>query len=302
MTTPSSTASPTLPADWTPTVSGCLRADDYWIWGFDSGNNDARTVIGGPSQTTNCFASSWNPTITYAGSGCPPQYTSACQNTNFGAVTCCPSAYDFTCQPETWTTGNHAEWFRCVSRYASQDVITVTRTDFSQNTINVGKRTRHTYEHLFALALMYTTPPSSSSSPTTSLPTSSIDPSTTGKTSSGLSPGAAAGIGVGATAAVILLALLAWFLYRRKRKSRLSNDTSEFPTPNSPPILQPIPSYVPPSVSPSVPPTTHTVEDSQGVSPYSVEPNLSPPPKELPADEGPRFELDGNEITQQNRR
>ncbi|TRX90787.1 hypothetical protein FHL15_008366 [Xylaria flabelliformis] len=288
MTTPSLTASPTLPADWVPTSAGCLRTDDYWIWDFDAGNKDARTVIGGPSQTTNCFASTWNPTITYAGSGCPPQYTSACQNGNFNAVTCCPSAYDFTCQPETWTPGNHAEWFRCVSQYASQDVVKVTLTDFSQNTIAVGMRTRHKYEHLVALALMYTTPPSTSLPPTTSLPTSTGTHSPE-ETTSGLSSGAAAGIGVGAAAAVILVALLAWFLYRRKKTPRPSDDTPHFPTALSS------------SVPPHSPPTTYMAENSRGVSPYLVQPKASLPPKELPADEGPRFELDGNAVAQQNR-
>ncbi|KAI0448949.1 hypothetical protein F5B21DRAFT_495943 [Xylaria acuta] len=296
MTTPSPTASPTLPADWAPTSPGCLRAQDYWIWEFDAGGRDARTVIGGPSQTTNCFASTWNPTITYEGSGCPPQYTSACHNTNFGAVTCCPSAYDFTCVIQTGTPGNHAEWFRCVSQYASQDVVTVTRTDFSKNTITVESRTRHKYEHLFALALMYTAPSSTSPLPTASLSTSSPDPSTTGTLSSGLSPGAAAGIGVGGAAAVILVALLAWFLYRRKRTIRPRNDISQFPTPISPSV----PPFIPPSASPSVPPTTYTAVDSRGASPYLVQPKVSPPPKELPADEGLRFELDGNSVMQQS--
>ncbi|KAH8165315.1 hypothetical protein CIB48_g2925 [Xylaria polymorpha] len=299
MTTPSPTASPTLPANWAPTSSGCLRTDDYWIWEFDAGNKDARTVLGGPSQTTNCFTSTWDPTVTYVGSGCPPQYTSACHDDKFGAVTCCPSAYDFTCQPETWTAGIHAEWFRCISKHATQDVVTVTRTDFKQNTIAVGTRTRHKYEHLFALALMYTTPPSTSSSPTTSLPTSSPDPSTTSTPSSGLSPGAAAGIGVGAAAAVILLALLAWFIiYRRKRRPRPSDDISELPTSISPSVSP----LIPPSMPPSVPPTTYTAEDSGGASPYLVQRKETPPPKELLADDGLCFELDGNAVTQQNRR
>ncbi|KAI0439240.1 hypothetical protein F4803DRAFT_531879 [Xylaria telfairii] len=302
MTTPSPTASPTLPANWVPTSSGCLRTDDYWIWEFDAGNRDARTVLGGPSQTTNCFTSTWDPTVTYVGSGCPPQYTSACQDDKFGAVTCCPSAYDFTCQPETWTAGIHAEWFRCISKYASQDVATVTRTDFRQNTIAVGTRTRHNYEHLFALALMYTTPPSTSISPTDSLPTSSPDPSTTSTPSSGLSPGAAAGIGVGAAAAVILLALLAWFIYRRKKRAVSLNETSQLPTSISPSVPPPMPSSMLPSMPSSVPPTTYTAEDSRDASPYWVQRKETPPPKELPADEGPCFELDGNEVAQQNRR
>lgn len=159
MTTPSPTASPTLRTDWGQTVAGCLRTDDYWIWDYDGAKRDARTVLGGPSQTTNCFASSWDPTVTFAGSGCPPQYTSACHNTKSGAVTCCPSAYDFSCQPETWTPGyNHAEWFRCVSEYGNRNKVIVTRTDLRQNTLAVGTRTRAANGHLFALALMYTTP------------------------------------------------------------------------------------------------------------------------------------------------
>lgn len=159
MTTPSPTASPTLRTDWGQTVAGCLRTDDYWIWEYDGAKRDARTVLGGPSQTTNCFESSWDPTVTFAGSGCPPQYTSACHNAESGAVTCCPSAYDFTCQSETWTPGyNHAEWFRCVSEYGNRNVVRVTRTDLRQNTLAVETRTRAAKEHLFALALMYTTP------------------------------------------------------------------------------------------------------------------------------------------------
>jgi hypothetical protein len=158
MTGPETTGAPTLPGDWEPTSRGCLRSDDYWIWLYNAAARDARTVLGGPSQTTDCFASSWNPTITYTGSGCPPHYTSACQNTEFGAVTCCPDTYKFGCQSANYPPGIHGEWFRCVSAYASQDVTTITVTRFSNANLEVQNKTRHRYEHLFALALMYTTP------------------------------------------------------------------------------------------------------------------------------------------------
>ncbi|KAF2972090.1 hypothetical protein GQX73_g1433 [Xylaria multiplex] len=299
MTTPATTPSPTLPADWIPTSSGCLRTDDYWRWEYDAEAFDARTVLGGPSQTTNCFASTWNPTITYAGSGCPPQYTSACQNANFGAVTCCPTAYDFSCQPETWSAGVHGEWFRCQSAYDSRAVMTLTRTDFQKNTLGMETNTRQTWEHLFALALMYTTP--TSTSETTSLPTSSSEPTATStpstpseNTSSGLSAGAAAGIGVGATAAVIILALLLWFLYRRKRTSKQSGETAQFLTPGTP--------MVPPPMAPT-PATsvayTYTTEGSYVPSQYLSQSGIgTPPPKEppreLPAHQEPVFELYGD--------
>ncbi|TGJ81077.1 hypothetical protein E0Z10_g7679 [Xylaria hypoxylon] len=252
MTTPSPTLPPTLPADWTPTSSGCLRTEDYWIWDFNATAFDARTVLGGPSQTTNCFASTWDPTITYQ---------------------------------ETWSAGVHGEWFRCVSRYDNQEVMTLTRTDFQQNTIAMGTRTRKTSEHLFALALMYTTPTSTST--TISSPISSPDPSTTGTpsgdTSSGLSAGAAAGIGVGAATAVITLALSLWFIYRRRMAARPLEETSQFPTPE-----------------------TYTTENPHVPSQYLAQPLVaSPPPKEpageLPADQQPVFELYGDSNGQQSR-
>ncbi|KAI0542311.1 hypothetical protein GGR58DRAFT_453484 [Xylaria digitata] len=294
MTTPSTTPSPTLPADWIPTSAGCLRTDDYWVWEYDAEAFDARTVLGGPSQTTNCFASTWNPTVTYAGSGCPPQYTSACQNTNFGAVTCCPTAYEFSCQPETWSAGVHGEWFRCQSRYDSRTVMTLTRTDFQENTLAMGTRTRQTWEHLFALALMYTTP--TSTSETTSLPTSTSDPTATSApsedTPSGLSAGASAGIGVGAAAAVIILALLLWFLYRRKRAPTLSGETSQYPAPGAPMVPPPMASTPATSVA-----YTYTTEGSHVPSQYPTQsligtPPPKEPPRELPANQV--FELSGD--------
>lgn len=114
MTTPA----PTLPAGWTPTVSGCLRTDDFWIWNY-GGVDDQRTVLGGPSQTTNCFPSTWNPASPYTGWTCPRDYTIACQGTDsISAITCCPTAYDFTCAiPSSGQTVNtHGSWFPCISQ------------------------------------------------------------------------------------------------------------------------------------------------------------------------------------------
>ncbi|KAI0434090.1 hypothetical protein F5Y09DRAFT_297140 [Xylaria sp. FL1042] len=293
MTTPSTTPSPTLPIDWTPTSSGCLRKNDLWIWDFGNTVNDARTVLGGPSQTTDCFASTWNPTVTYAGSGCPSHYTPACQASNSGVVTCCPTAYEFGCQPETSAAGDHAQWFQCQKTYINEDVVTLTRTDFDKETADTETRTKHSYEHLFALAVMYTTPPSSSTSATTSLPntmsTTSSGPSTTDtpskNASSRLTAGAAAGIGVGAAAGVIILALLAWLVYRRRRRARQSKEVSQFHT-----------SATPIAPTPGTTVTyTSTAEGTQGPAQYLSQPLATPTPKELPADQIPVFELDGEQ-------
>ncbi len=84
------TSAPTLPGSWTPTVSGCLQSSDYWMWMYDSdpAKSDARTVLGGPSQTTDCLAPTWQFDVVYAGTQCPPNYTPAC---TADAITCCPT-------------------------------------------------------------------------------------------------------------------------------------------------------------------------------------------------------------------
>ncbi|KAK7966200.1 uncharacterized protein PG986_000477 [Apiospora aurea] len=94
------TAAPSLPGNWVPSKAGCLNKNDWWIWSYDGPKNDARTVLGGPSQTNNCFPSTGDPTGTYAGSQCPPNYTRACPDSSVAdaAVTCCPTV-------NTWTYG-----------------------------------------------------------------------------------------------------------------------------------------------------------------------------------------------------
>ncbi|KAH9989368.1 hypothetical protein F4779DRAFT_265442 [Xylariaceae sp. FL0662B] len=218
---------PTLKANWTPTKQGCLRTNDFWIWDYQEGPKAVPTVLGGPTQTTDCFPTTWDPTVTYAGSACPGQYTSACQGAD-SAVTCCPNAYAFKCQPAT-EIGNRVESFRCTSQHTSGGKIVVTRTAFVSNTIHVETRTRSTSEHLYALGMMYTVPTSSATDSTTlggQTTDSSSTPESTSETSSqtgstALSPGQAAGIGVGAGVAVLLVAaLVAWLFWRRRRSSK----------------------------------------------------------------------------------
>ncbi|KAI1312192.1 hypothetical protein F5Y03DRAFT_341691 [Xylaria venustula] len=293
MTTSEPTPSPTLQTDWTPTSSGCLRTSDLWIWDFGNTRSDARTVVGGPSQTTDCFASEWNPTVTYAAAGCPSHYTSACSSS--GAVTCCPTIYDFDCQPETAGTDNHIQWFRCQSLNDGSGAVTVTRTNFIKSTQATETRTSHTYEHLFALGVMYNTPfstPSATTSPTTSSTSSansSTNPSLTDtsskSSSSGLTAGAAAGIGVGVAAGVIILALLGWLMFRRRRASKVSNETLQFSQTMAPvaPMSETSVTYNP------------GTESFQGPAQYLAQPLPTQPPKELPAESPPVFELDSQE-------
>lgn len=155
-TTTTSSSTPTLPASWVPTAQGCLKTNDFWQWDYGS-NDDMRTVLGGPSQTTNCLPSTWDATGTYDGSACPLQYTSACQGTDSNsAITCCPTAFDFECLPATAiATDPHGYWFRCSSQYGKTGAIVVTQTDFIANTQSVATRAMQTGLHLFALAIVY---------------------------------------------------------------------------------------------------------------------------------------------------
>ncbi|KAI1090932.1 hypothetical protein F5B19DRAFT_493902 [Rostrohypoxylon terebratum] len=209
-------ATPTLVNSWTPTVSGCIRSGDFWIWDYEV-NMNQRTVLGGPSQIQQCFPSSWDGTKTYAGTGCPSAYTSACRGTDSAAaVTCCPWAYAFTCQPQT-TGGLDRESFRCMSQYTGADKVVVTRTALKVNTITFETRAMDPSLHLFALAVIYTTPAATATADS-SIPTSSATGASEAPQSATLTPGQAAGIGVGAGAGIFLLGIFISFLIWRRRK------------------------------------------------------------------------------------
>ncbi|KAI1823308.1 hypothetical protein F4861DRAFT_339463 [Xylaria intraflava] len=156
MTTLSTAPTPTLPSSWSMTGSHCLLKDNYWIWDYGT-SIDARMVIGSPAQTTDCFSPKWNPTITFFGSACPAYYTSACQDPK-GVVTCCPWIDHFSCQPETWDAVYHASEFRCQSQYTHSTSLKAIRTIINEGITRSESTSGLVGRHLFALALMYTTP------------------------------------------------------------------------------------------------------------------------------------------------
>ncbi|KAE8152245.1 hypothetical protein BDV25DRAFT_138060 [Aspergillus avenaceus] len=216
-----STITPTATLDpkWTPSVYGCRQQGDFWIWDFRA-QNDQRTVLGGPSQTTNCFPSTWNPTSAYAATECPAGFTSACQSSGAEVSTtiCCPTVYSFSCV-ET-SKNPHGPWFPCMSQYATSMKRTITRTDFAANTITFGEVTQRPNLHLFAMAMVIASPTATVTSGLEATSTSPVSSNTSPPSpgSSSISAGAAAGIGVGSAAGVVLIALSAWFLLLRRRK------------------------------------------------------------------------------------
>ncbi|KAK8041095.1 hypothetical protein PG994_014102 [Apiospora phragmitis] len=234
------TAAPSLPGNWVPSKAGCLNKGDWWIWSYNGPQRDARTVLGGPSQTNNCFPSTGDPTGTYVGSQCPPNYTRACPDSSVtnAAVTCCPTAYQFSCVPEPLDMP-HLDFFRCISKHGTSGSPTITLTDFQANTQRNIQPKQAPNEHLFAIAMVYQTPtPTSAPTPGPTASASSGDappplPSETGLSPHGLSAGASGGIGAGVGVGVLLLGFLAFFLYRRKR-SGSPRGKSELPMTSAP--------------------------------------------------------------------
>ncbi|RYP37431.1 hypothetical protein DL767_002904 [Monosporascus sp. MG133] len=227
-TTTTSIPAQTLPGSWAPTAPGCLRSTDFWIWRYhpDFRSSDMRTVLGGPTQTTDCLAPTWRSDEAYAGTRCPPNYTPACGDE---AVT----VYEFTCAPPPGPTG-HSEMFRCVSRWRTDESASalITLTDLRDNRIELVTRPLLSYQHLFALAMVYTTPTEQSSSASETAPpqiTSSSSSPANGDGGSSIGAGAAVGIGVGAAAGVALIVLAIWVLRRRRRKHTQQPTTHTIP-------------------------------------------------------------------------
>lgn len=153
-TTTSST--PTIPTDWSPTAPGCLQTSNIWQWSYDN-IKDARTVFGGPSQTTLCFPPTWAATGTYIGSSCPVLYTSACQGAD-SAVTCCPDSYNFECVPTSNVQSDlHGSQFRCISAYTDTGTLVVTGTALNIGTQYTAIQSMKTSLHLYAIAIVYIT-------------------------------------------------------------------------------------------------------------------------------------------------
>ncbi|KAI7784326.1 uncharacterized protein LA080_010109 [Diaporthe eres] len=144
----------------------------------------------------------------------------------------------------------HGSQFRCMSAWATSGAVLVTHTNFVANTLAVETIAARASRPLFALAVTYvasTSEPSATPSKgsndltTTSPPTETTSQSSSptsqsaseqSSSNTGIGTGASAGIGVGAAAGVVLLAVVAWWLYHRrtsrKQVSRLSTDHSPY--------------------------------------------------------------------------
>lgn len=150
----------TLAATWTPTGSGCLQTNDYWIWNWST-PHDFRTVAGGPSQTTDCLPPAWGPTATFAGAACPRAYTTACVGAGANpVVTCCPALYAFGCvdrsTDDVQVYPPDGPGFACISAFAVVgQTRVVTITDLRGGPEITTTTTNAASLHLFAPGIVY---------------------------------------------------------------------------------------------------------------------------------------------------
>ena len=202
----------------------------------------------GPPSTSACLPPGWQVTSQYFSPGlCPSGYVIACSTTDaVGSLTetqatCCPSSY--TCQ-----TRNDFAWFstepcsRDWDNFPEGSIIYVTSAVNSSTTVisgvlatggvnAYGISIRWQSQDFPATATSTTSnTPSPSFSPTSSIPSTrslptsfypSVSPTPNATASQGLSPGAAAGIGVVATVislALVVVAMLVILRYRRRSK------------------------------------------------------------------------------------
>jgi hypothetical protein len=203
----------------------------------------------GPPSTSACLPPGWQLTSQYFSPGlCPSGYVIACLTTDtLGSLTetratCCPSSY--TCQSRSdWPWFSTEPCSRDWDNFPEGSIFYITSTVGSSTTVISGPlegggvnaygisiRWQSQDFPATTTSITSNTPspsfsPTSSVPSTSSLPTSfypSVSPTPSATASQGLSPGAAAGIGVVVT--VISLALVAaaiLFILRHRRRSKL---------------------------------------------------------------------------------
>ncbi|KAL2131599.1 hypothetical protein VTI74DRAFT_4815 [Chaetomium olivicolor] len=243
-------ALPSFPTEWTAPAS-CFATTRYYRVLLGSGYfsnlyGTPTPVLTGIWPTGDCWPPSSTPRIPFVtDGGCPAGYTRACATAGpdykgkpMSTVTCCPSiannAFSFMCRDHE---------YGCHATATSGAVWTGVLTDIGLATPTEEPitHTPNSKEGLEAWGIkLISIAPATTSTGTTDLQPPSITPSsnpnpnptagdanepsnqTQPQTTTGLGTGAIAGIAVGAAAAVALLGLVGFLLYRRSHKRQLA--------------------------------------------------------------------------------
>ncbi|KAI1265402.1 hypothetical protein F5Y18DRAFT_427003 [Xylariaceae sp. FL1019] len=221
-------AFPTFPQSWTPPTSCFETTNIYAVITYrDPEDTDivgTEFWYGVPTTvpTGNCIPPSYGVSAPYFGQSCPPSYRVAVakrtmvSNQDASATICCPG-FDVRGTEGCESVFGDQTFFATYTDNTIGEERAATFSDVSGETLSA-----------FAITLVSmseTASTISSASPTSSrmLPaptttkTSSMNP-TSAPDHSSLSTGAAAGIGIGATAGAISLFILGWLFYRKHAK------------------------------------------------------------------------------------
>ncbi|KAK2023002.1 hypothetical protein LX32DRAFT_645018 [Colletotrichum zoysiae] len=211
---------------------------------------------GPPASSTDCFPEGYDPdrTAVYAPGICPSGYTEACsQLGTFATITettftCCPTQLKHSCLTNTNKRYSWQSTLACYSTITTEadgqwTISAVTRV--SNGTTQIADETgTETFGAVNAHGVQVKVwdgafPTSTSAHTTRDQIATAIQtgtPDTTGRespvspvASKGLSSGAAAGIGIGAGAAVILAGLLGFWILKRRRRDKHAVASKEQP-------------------------------------------------------------------------
>ncbi|KAL0932130.1 uncharacterized protein CTRU02_213083 [Colletotrichum truncatum] len=240
---------PTIPSSWTAPTS-CFASTLYYrvlLGGgyFSNLYGTPTPVLDGNTPIGDCFPPSFTIGIPYRTDGdCPTGYTRACATAGplrsgkpISTVTCCPSvtsnAFSFMCRDHeygchgTGTVG--AVWTGVITDIGISQPTEepVTRTPFTNEGIEAwGIKFISVAPTTVAGSAGTTDPFLSTTSETATnsvLPTTRVDGGNN-NSSAGLSSGAIAGVAIGAAVIVGILSVVAFLVYRRRK--RRNNDNS----------------------------------------------------------------------------
>ncbi|KAJ5387398.1 hypothetical protein N7509_009939 [Penicillium cosmopolitanum] len=244
-----------LTTNFTPPDS-CVS--DLWL-----GSTSGKTWMNlGPISHTECLPSGWAKTSYYSPGICPSGYGIAASGTVIDgsitetAATCCPTLDGHTYVTRPSKSSTASESIDCIWSPGPDVTTEFTYTWTEGDSTSSSSTALSLEEHVNAYGVYirwqstdFSTPASNTATTTTGATTAATtSTSTTSSTStdssgssgsSGLSTGAKAGVGVGVAAgAVILIALLALFLIRRRRSKNQPPRPIEMPTGYSQPAQQ----------------------------------------------------------------
>ncbi|KAI3321983.1 hypothetical protein HD806DRAFT_151702 [Xylariaceae sp. AK1471] len=235
-----------LPTDFTVAADCASEIDD--VYKVFTVSPDWYYLLQGPVEQTSCYPSDYtaNSQQFYSPARCPTGFTAACSSLNSAGtvketvVTCCPTQANFGCGKEITYVWEKTLGCRNIVDSATMVTWIVSKVSDGKTSLttsigNIGG------VNAYSLQVRYQSTDFVSTTSTTSSTTSSISSqtppavhatstSTTDKINhndsssadrkGGLSPGAAAGVAIGAFAGVLILVALIWLHIRHRRRQK----------------------------------------------------------------------------------